>query len=114
VLTKSANVETWACEPGASAWLSIEHLADDWWRAHAGRVRCEDDNREAVVEWLDARVLALRSALLPADARERVARWFVEEMRNRYGRSWDETPECQRDDARALASSLLAALGATP
>lgn len=58
---------------------------------------------------LDADVLYLRAALL-AGTEERIARWIVERNADRYGRSWEDTPDCQRDDARSAATDLISAL----
>lgn len=70
--------------------------------------------RDECIAWLDARVLELRAALLPADALAR-ALWATV-LRERYGESdsWDELPTCKKDAAVAVAHSVLAALGGQP
>ncbi len=57
-------------------------------------------SRDECLAWLDARVLALRSALMPADAVERVAKWLVAHARcDGFGNDYD------------AARAVLAALG---
>ena len=64
----------------------------------------------ARAESAEAEVARLRAAALPEDAIERGAKWLVENNADRYGRSWEDTPECQRDDARSTAAEMIAAL----
>lgn len=66
-------------------------------------------DRQAAIEDADRYALSLLAALL-AGTEERIARWIVERDANRYGRSWEDTPDCQRDDARSAATDLLSAL----
>lgn len=72
---------------------------DRWW-AQVGETtpRTECGSKEAAINALDARVLALRAALLPADARERVRRVL-------------DVPALADVDTGDLADAVLAALG---
>jgi len=65
--------------------------------------------RDECISWLDSRVLALRAALMPQDARERVARAI-------YHADTGLCDSClshdgDRDDYYAQADAVLAALG---
>lgn len=76
-------------------------------------------DREQAIRNADEDAIKIRAALLPADARERVARWFW--VRKSLPDSWDSCPEglerqweqgkkwCLED-----ADAVLAALGGKP
>lgn len=72
----------------------------------------EDQTKE--IEALRQEVERLRAEAIPEDAEERIAKWIVESNRDRYGRAWEDTPQCQRQDARGEASAILAALRRKP
>ena len=76
-----------------------------WWpdtKTHWGA-------REEVIAWLDAKVLETRAALLPQDARERVARALFEaEWRDVNREDW---PEFAIADFTHEVDAVLAALG---
>lgn len=85
------------------------------WQAWIG-----DDNfhapgrstRDECIAWLDARVLALRAALLPADARERVEAAVLRDLSNRT-RWWNSVDDdVQLEIVRELSDAVLSALGA--
>ena len=73
------------------------------------------DTDDECIAWLDARVLALRAALLPADARERVTKAIY--TAENGGPPWDEIPATasrptlvHRAWCEARADAVLAAL----
>lgn len=66
--------------------------------------------RDGCIEWLDARVLALRAAIMPTDAEERIARAIAGDPCNFPSAVWDNIePEDQllmRRQARAVLAAL--------
>ena len=74
----------------------------------------DSDSQEEVVAWLDSRVLALRAALTPPDARERIARALEKDLsgRTRWWNSVDS--DIQEEIVATLTSRVLSALGMAP
>ena len=74
------------------------------WEAWVGATK-QDGDFDDLVEWLDSRVLALRSALTPPDARERIALVL---------RGWAKNDLSIDAERLSCADAVLAALGMAP
>lgn len=108
-LTREARIEYGSVEFSDSTGCARIYALVSKWRAYCVDQTEDFGTRDECIAWLDARVLSLRAALL-AGTEERIARWIVERNADRYGRSWEDTPDCQRDDARSAATDLISAL----
>jgi hypothetical protein len=81
---------------GPDSWLNAEAAISlsEWpsaWIAYFGS-ESQSGPKDEMLSWLDARVLALRAALMPPDARERIARAFLREHEKlRRDRAYDRT-----------------------
>lgn len=96
--------------------LSVEHVGEVMLRvasdartasAFFGDDYCGGVPTQDAVEWMDECVLALRAALMPADAKTRVTELVLHAW---FGFTPDQSNEAEIADARMLADAILAAL----
>lgn len=87
--------------------IELGHIGERWFCKFLGH-SLSGATRDAAIEFLDARVIHVRAALLPADARERVARALQDRGIICGGN--------EEEDRQALiaADAVLAALGGQP
>lgn len=112
IVLERRDIGYWRASPGCGAWFAFNEFTSDWFRAQAGIVSHEAQSRDECIAWLDARVLELRAALLPPDARELVAKAIFEaEWRDVNREDW---PEFVMADFAFEADHVLAALGGQP